>query len=164
MTTQELRDRYTAELFETILADPTPFYDAFDEGETGMNDFLTQQWEIVCQKAGASLGKHPFFPDIAFWLLDETEEQFACMMVAALPPLPGDAADALLVSTVFGATMDPRCFSGVRRGDAVTVTEYSTDGAGTARREVGSFPDGKERQREMAETVYAICDRYGETA
>lgn len=159
MTTQTLRDKAAAMLAEEILSEPDAFYAAFDEGDTGVTEWLTARWETVCAQNGETLEAHPFFPETEFWLLDETDEDFACMMVSTLPALT-ETPDTCLLGVVFGAKMDPRVFTGVRTGGGITLREHSRPETTVQTAECGRFPVVKRLRQAMAEQIYAICDSY----
>ena len=159
MTTAQLRQAFAAVFTRCVIHEPEEFYAAFDEGETGMIDYLTALWERLCEEKGVALSKHPFFPATDFWLIDETEENFTCLMVASLPPLSG-TPDPSLYSVVFGAAMNVRCFVGVRQGTEIALCEWLEDGEAVKQKEWETFPETKNLRQEMAQHVYAVCDRY----
>ncbi len=162
MTTKELRELFmTDSLPHALLDDPSAFYDAFSEGEAEVTAFLTAVWEALCVAQGDTLAAHPFFPDIAFWIVDETEENFTCMMDVYLPA--SGSCSAYYQALVFGSTMDPRFFGGTPQNNAVAITEQIlVDGALSA---VGcglleaDIPE-KARREQFMERVYAVCDAY----
>ncbi len=159
MTTAQLRQEFAAVFARCVIHEPETFYAAFDEGETGMIDYLTALWEQLCEEKGVLFSEHPFFPATDFWLVDETEENFTCLMVASLPPL-AQTADAALLSVVFGATMNVRCFTGTRQGIDIALCEWLEDGDTVKPKEWETFPETKNLRQEMAQHVYAVCDRY----
>lgn len=162
MTTKELRELFITEaLPHAILDDPTAFYDAFSEGEAEVTAFLTAVWETLCVSHGDTLAAHPFFPDVAFWLVDETEENFTCMMDVYLPA--SGACAAYYQALVFGAAMDPRYFGGTPKGNAVAVIEWTMTGdtlTATACGLLDADISEDERRERFMEQVYAVCDAY----
>ena len=159
MTTASLRQRFAALFSQRVIDDPESFYAAFDEGETGMTDYLTALWETLCEEQQVTMGEHPFFPATDFWLIDESEENFACLMVTSLPPL-SEPSDCALFSVVFGATMNVRCFSGTRQNGQVVLTEWLKNGDILTQKEWERFASTKTLRQEMAQQVYAVCDSY----
>ncbi len=162
MTTKELRELFVKEaLPRTILDTPTAFYDAFSEGEAEVTAFLTAAWEELCVSHGDTLAAHPFFPDITFWLVDETEENFTCMMDVFLPA--SGACATYYQALVFGATMDPRYFGGTPKGNSVAITEWTLTGETLSATDCGLLDTDvseEERRQQFMEHVYAVCDAY----
>ena len=162
MTTKELRELFINEsLPHALLDDPTAFYDAFSDGEAEVTAFLTAAWESLCVAQGDTLAAHPFFPDVAFWLVDETEENFTCMMDVCLPA--SGACAAYYQALVFGSTMDPRYFGGTPTGNAVAIAEQVLSDGTLSKINCGKLEaDVPEEQRreQFMEQVYAVCDAY----
>jgi len=164
MTIKQLREQFSSRtLPQALLVDPTPFYQAFTEGEAEVGGFLTAVWAALCTEQGETLAAHPFFPEVDFWLVDETEENFACMLDVYLPA--SGPAPALYASLVFGATMDPRYFAGLPAPDgSVKLVEYVL-GEGETLMDTtcgvlkADLPETARRQQFM-EQVYAVCDAY----
>lgn len=168
MTTGQLRRQYAfSALPLAVLEEPTAFYNAFSAGEEEVQSFATEVWERLCRENGDTLREHPFFPDSTFWLVDETEENFACMWDLYLPAV--GATPALYAAVVFGATMDPRCFAAAAAADGgADIAELTLADGGTLKpvpcgRLDAALPETERRQAFM-ERVYAVCDAYSSEA
>ena len=164
MTTKQLRELFSRQTLPlSLLVDPTPFYQAFTEGEAEVGGFLTAVWASLCAEQGDTLAAHPFFPEVDFWLVDETEEHFACMLDVYLPA--AGPAPALYAALVFGATMDPRYFTGLAAADGgIALVELLYDGGESLQEAAcgvlaAQLPE-KERRRQFMEQVYTVCDAY----
>lgn len=164
MTTGQLRRQYAfSALPIAVLAEPTGFYNAFSDGEEEVQSFATEVWERLCRENGDTLREHPFFPDSTFWLVDETEENFACMWDLYLPA--AGSTPALYAAVVFGAAMDPRYFTAADTADGGADIVELTLSDGEALKETAcgrldaAVPETERRQAFM-ERVYAVCDAY----
>ncbi len=110
MDSNALRERYVCQtLTHDMLNDPAPFYDAFEESEDAMVSYFTGLWETLCRETGEALERHPFFPDVVPYVLEDTPEGF-CALVTFSLPRTADASPVMGV-VVFGSAMDPRVFA-----------------------------------------------------
>lgn len=131
MLTDTLRKAYVLEeLKGAILEDPTLFYDAFSDGDDTLEAYFTALWETHCQKSGAALSEHPFFPVIEPYILEDTDEGFLALLTVALPQTR--TASAMMAAVVFGSAMDPRVFAAtpsvLKNGDTWQITEGRVGG------------------------------------
>ncbi|MBE6764193.1 MAG: hypothetical protein E7553_07610 [Ruminococcaceae bacterium] len=131
MDAKTLREQYvTKTLANSIHGDPTPFYEAFEEGEDAMEAFFTHLWETLCNSEGESLADHPFFPDIMPYILEDTEDGFCAIVTLTLPKTP--TAASVSGAVVFGSAMDPRVFAGVpvrlKNGTTLKIEEVRANG------------------------------------
>ncbi len=115
----------TRTLPQAILADVSEFYDAFENGEDAMNDYITGLWEQQCRDMDVTLADHPCFPDIVPYVLEDTEEGFCAIVTATLPKTA--QASAVKAAIVFGSAMDPRVFAAVpirlEKGESLEIVE-----------------------------------------
>ncbi len=123
---QQLRCQFvTRTLAASVLRDPTPFYEAFEEGEDALTAFLTGLWESLVKREGQSLSQCPFFPDVVPYVLEDTEDGFCALVCVTLPETATAPETAAVV--VFGSAMDPRVFAmtpvSLRKGDSAKVSE-----------------------------------------
>lgn len=121
-------------LSKAILDDPTPFYDAFAEGEDVLASFMTALWETHCTDCGAALAEHPFFPVIEPYILEDTDEGFLALLTLALPKTK--TASPMMAAIVFGSAMDPRVFAAtparLKNGETWQITESRLQGKAVA--------------------------------
>lgn len=108
-----------------VLADPTPFYEAFEESEEAMNAYWTALWEMRCRESGEKLSAHPCFPETIAYVLEDTEDGFTALVTVTLPATA--AASLMKATVVFGSAMDPRVFAALptplKNGEALEVLE-----------------------------------------
>ena len=85
MDSQTLRERYvTHTLAQSIHGDPSPFYEAFEDGEDAMEAYFTHLWETLCDSERVTLASHPFFPEIMPYILEDTDEGFCAIVTLTL--------------------------------------------------------------------------------
>jgi len=108
-----------------IGTDPSDFYEAFEDGEDAMADYITGLWESQCVEEGTSLSQHPCFPELVPYVLEDTEEGFCAIVTVSLPHTP--SASAVKAAIVFGSAMDPRVFAAVphtlAKGETLAIVE-----------------------------------------
>ncbi len=131
MDSKTLRQQYfTKTLANCIHGDPSPFYEAFEEGEDAMEAFFTHLWETLCKNERESLADHPFFPEIMPYILEDTEDGFCAIVTVTLPKTP--AAASMSGAVVFGSAMDPRVFAStpvrLKNGQTLKVEEVRASG------------------------------------
>ncbi|MGN0171613.1 MAG: hypothetical protein ACI39E_02375 [Acutalibacteraceae bacterium] len=121
----DARRRFAAkELPSAILDDPSPFYEAFSEGEDALAVYLTSLWEC-----GRSVADSPFFPELQPFILEDSDEGFCALLLVTLPATA--AAKKTVSAVVFGSAMDPRVFAALPeelpKGDTLSLREYRLD-------------------------------------
>ena len=126
MDGNRFRRAFVTEALPNALAlDVSEFYDAFENGEDAMIDYITALWEQRCAEAGVTLAEYPCFPEMMPYVLEDTEEGF-CAIVTATLPKTTDAA-AVKAAIVFGSAMDPRVFAAVpiclEKGESLEIVE-----------------------------------------
>ena len=131
MDNKVLREQFVARCLPAhIHGDPTPFYDAFEDGEDAMESLFTHLWETLCNDEQAQLADHPFFPDIMPYVLEDSEDGFCAIVTVTLPKTP--AAPSVSAAIVFGSAMDPRVFAGVplklKNGQTLQIEEVRASG------------------------------------
>ncbi len=130
MNENDLRVAFLSEtLSAAVLADPAPFYEAFEESEEAVSAYVTMLWEGVCRQTGESLSAHPCFPETTAYVLEDTEEGFCALVTVTLPATA--AASMMKAVVVFGSAMDPRVFAAVptalKNGETLCVIECRGD-------------------------------------
>ncbi len=130
-TSDALRRRFfTKALPSSILDDPTPFYEAFEESEDAMASLMTTMFEVLCLEQGERLEAHPFFPEIDPYILEDTPEGFCALVTVTVEKTT--TADGYTAAIVFGSAMDPRVFAGVpvvlKNGKTWEIVEARADG------------------------------------
>lgn len=131
MIPNDLRCAYLLETLKSaILDDPTPFYDAFSDGEDAMDSYFTALWETHCRKNGAAIAEHPFFPVLEPYILEDSEQGFLALLTLSLPRTR--TASAMMAALVFGSAMDPRVFAAtptaLKKGETWQITEGCAGG------------------------------------
>ena len=131
MDSQTLRERYvTHTLAQSIHGDPSPFYEAFEDGEDAMEAYFTHLWETLCDSERVTLASHPFFPEIMPYILEDTDEGFCAIVTLTLPKTP--QAASVSGAVVFGSAMDPRVFAStpvaLKKGTTLKVEEMRASG------------------------------------
>lgn len=141
MKENAFRERFLCgTLAAAVLADPTPFYEAFEESEEAMNAYWTSLWETQCRACGEELCAHPCFPETTAYVLEDSEEGFCALVTVTLPATA--VASMMKATVVFGSAMDPRVFAAVptalKNGEALQIVECRE----TARRDVTVLHQG----------------------
>lgn len=117
-------------LSSAILTDPTPFYEAFEDGEDALESFLTARWEALCDELDESLAAHPFFPEITPYILEDDDEGFCALVAVTIPKTV--SAPSMMGAIVFGSAMDPRVFAALpvvlKKGQTLGMIECREDG------------------------------------
>ncbi len=126
-TPEALRLRFfTDTLPGAIHADPTPFYEAFEETEDAMAEWVTMLFEQLCREHGESLETQSCFPVIDPYVLEDTPDGFCALVTVTLEKTA--TASAMTAAIVFGSAMDPRVFAGVPKalpkGSTWEIIEY----------------------------------------
>lgn len=124
---------FTEALAMSVHSDPTPFYEAFEDGEDALEAFLTALWEALCRQKGVALSECSFFPVIESYILEDTEEGFAALVTVTLEKTA--TASAVSGAIVFGSAMDPRVFAALptmlKNGPTLALSECRQDGSET---------------------------------
>ena len=124
-TGNNARRRFCEEILpQEILHDPTPFYEAFEEGEDELISYLTALW------MDENVSDTPFFPEVSPFILEDTADGFSALLLIRLSP--NAAAAECFAAVVFGSDMDPRVFAALPntlpKGDTLAVCEIKADG------------------------------------
>lgn len=125
MKNTDLRSIFQRELMpDLFLNNQDVFYNAFNEGTEAVENLIMELWAFLCNQNGDHVNNHPIDIDIKYIVLDESEDNFTCLMIMELPNIKKVKNLALYFGVFFGVNHDLRFFLGETDYQALGNNRY----------------------------------------
>ena len=121
----ELRSIFQRELIpDLFLNNQDVFYNAFNKGPEAVKSLIMELWAYICNQDGDHVNNHPLDIKIEYIILDDSEEDFTCLMILELPNIKKIKNLALYFGIFFGVNQKLRLFLGETDYQALGANRY----------------------------------------
>lgn len=122
MENEEIRSVFQREVLpDLFLKNPGVFYNAFNQDSEAVNNLIKQLWAYICNQGGDHVNNHPLHVSIQYIVVDDSKDNFTCLMIMELPNLKKVKNLAVYIAVFFGVKKELRLFLG--------ETDYGAFGA-----------------------------------
>jgi hypothetical protein len=125
MKNEELRSIFQREIMpQLFLFHPGLFYEAFNEGPEAVDRLLLDLWADICNQGGDHVNNHPLQIETNYIILDETEDNYTCLMIIKMPNLKKVRNLAVYFGVFLGVNTELRLFLGETDYHALGSNRY----------------------------------------
>lgn len=113
MKNEELRSIFQREVIpDLFLNHKDVFYNAFNQGDETVDNLILELWAYICNQGGDHVNNHPLNIEIQYFVLNESDDDFTCLMIMELPNLKKVKNLAVYIAVFFGVNEELRLFLG----------------------------------------------------